>query len=158
VTSLRGHGVAVDAPAGWDVRITGNGASDGPTTPLADHPERWAVVHVASFPLPADVGSFGGGAVERMRPDDVFVCLVEFDRQSSETALFAAEGVPRALGPEDFDPGALPRAIAGRSGAQRFFRASGRAFCLYAVLGSHRARVGLVPRVNQVLATVAIDP
>ena len=46
----------------------------------------------------------------------------------------------------------------GQSGRQIFFNANGRAFCLYVVLGSHRQRNVLVPLVNEVLATLEIEP
>jgi hypothetical protein len=52
----------------------------------------------------------------------------------------------------------MQRPIAGQSGAQYFFNQSGRAFCLYVVLGAHARRQESVPEVNQVLAGLRIDP
>jgi hypothetical protein len=52
----------------------------------------------------------------------------------------------------------MQRAIRGQAGVQRFFNDQGRAFCLYVVIGSFAHRQSLVTRVNQVLATLTIDP
>ena len=52
----------------------------------------------------------------------------------------------------------MQRAIAGQAGVQYFFNEGGRAFCLYAVIGSYAQRAALVPKVNAVLATVKIAP
>ena len=70
--------------------------------------------------------------------------------------LFARNGVPQ-LSPDEFDPMQMQRTLSGQSGRQIFFNQSGRAFCLYVVLGSHRRRQVLVPLVNEVLATLEID-
>ena len=51
----------------------------------------------------------------------------------------------------------MQRTLSGQSGRQIFFNESGRAFCLYVVLGSHRQREVLVPLANDVLASLAID-
>ena len=114
------------------------------------------VAHLANFPLPPDRGDYGSGAVERMRAGDVLVCLLEFDPEAGATALFAHEGVPRFRA-GSFAPNAMQRTIQGMSGAQAFFREAGRAFCAYAVLGSHRDRAALVPLVNALLEGVRIE-
>jgi uncharacterized surface protein with fasciclin (FAS1) repeats len=51
----------------------------------------------------------------------------------------------------------LQRSLPGQSGLQAFFTESGRACCLYVVLGSHANSKRVVPRVNQVLADLQID-
>jgi hypothetical protein len=66
--------------------------------------------------------------------------------------------MPRELDAEAFSPSMLQRSLDGQGGHQTFFNESGRAFCLYVVLGSHNGRHQLVPRVNQVLAGIAIEP
>ena len=45
-------------------------------------------------------------------------------------------------------PAVLQRAIRGQAGVQRFFHESGRAFCLYVVLGAYSNRQQVVPEVN----------
>jgi hypothetical protein len=115
------------------------------------------VVHLGTFPLPQGRGDFGSGAVEIMRADDLLVVLFEYGPESVGTALFSRSGVPRVAA-TDFAPNNMQRPIAGQSGAQYFFNQSGRAFCLYVVLGAHARRQELVPEVNQVLAGLRIDP
>ncbi len=159
MSRVRGHGIALEVPAGWEVRIAAPAAvvAGAAADPDGPEPERRALVHAGNFPLPEERGAFGSGAVERMGRGDVFIGLIEYDRASAGTALFAARGVPHALRPSDFDPKTMQRPIAGQSGVQRFFTEGGRAFCLYAVLGSHRARPALVPVLNQVLTTIEIS-
>ncbi len=69
-----------------------------------------------------------------------------------------AAGMPRTLSPSDFRSYALRRGLSGQSGTQWFFTEAGRPFTLYVVLGSHARRGTLVPRVNQLLAPLAIAP
>ena len=107
--------------------------------------------------MPAGRGSFGSGATELMNTDDVLIVLFEYGAESVGTPLFDHQDLPRTVAPEDFDRNSLQHAIPGQSGMQRFFTENGRAFCLYVVLGSHIDRNELVPRVNQVLATVEIS-
>ena len=99
----------------------------------------------------------GSGAVELMGDQDVFVVLFEHEPDAAATALFHAEGLPRALVARDFDPATLRRGIAGQSAHQAFFHESGRAFCLYVVLGSHGERGALLPIVSAVVETLKID-
>ena len=68
----------------------------------------YPVAHFATFPLPEDVGDFGGGAVTLMRPDDIFVVLFEYGPESLGTALFARQGMPRSLSTDDFRPYRAP--------------------------------------------------
>lgn len=151
MSRLTRSGISVDVPSGWDGTIDGGGfaqLSSGATQPTQ--------MHVGSFPLPSERGSFGSGATELMNTDDILVVLFEYGDESAGTPLFAAQGIPRSVQPDDFDRDALQRALVGQSGLQRFFTENGRAFCLYVVLGSHIDRADLVPRVNAVLATVEI--
>ena len=90
---------------------------------------------------------------------DVFVVLFEYEPEADRRPpCSATQGFPRALTARDFDPATLRRGIAGQSAHQAFFQESGRAFCLYVVLGAHARRAALVPIVNGVLASVRIDP
>jgi hypothetical protein len=144
---LTRSGIAVEVPDDWEGSISGGDfqlQSDGAVEPT--------VVHVASFPLPPERGSFGSGAVELMNSADVFVSLFE----SAGTPLFEAEGIPRKIAAREFDRNALQRAMPGQTGLQRFFTHNGRAFCLYVVLGSHVDRSDLLPRVNALLETLEI--
>lgn len=156
---LSARGIALDLPDGWDGRIRRRetvSAQDRVST--ADLPaEAPAIAHGASFSLPSDVGDFGGGAVEMMSSDDVFLSIVEFDADSLGTALFSRAGMPRRLRVGDFGPDALQRTIPGQGGSQAFFTEAGRPFCLYVVVGSYLWRSRVLPAVNEVLGLVTIS-
>ena len=148
---LSRSGISIDVPDDWEGTISGGGfqlQADGANEPT--------VMHVASFPLPAERGSFGTGAVELMRNGDVFMTLFEYGPESVGTPLFQAEGIPRQIAAREFDRNALQRALPGQSDLQRFFSFQGRAFCLYIVLGSHVDRHDVLPRVNAVLESLEI--
>jgi hypothetical protein len=164
MSDISAFGISATLPPGWDGHIfrrpplrdvTGGDpaaadaqvAPDGTVRPLA---------HLANFALPNERGDYGSGAVERMGPADILVCLLEFDPEAAGTRLFSSIGVPR-FRLDDFAPNTMQRAIAGMCGAQAFFSEGGRAFCAYVVLGSFRLRAPLVPPVNRLLASVRID-
>lgn len=158
--TMAAHGLSVQVPAGWDGSIR-RGAGDGSDTPIDDVGPLGTtnpVLHVASFVLPAVRGDYGGGAVESMRPTDIFIALVEFDPEAGSTALFAAPGLQRPLLPAMFGRGTMHRPLVGASGHQQFFHTQGRAFGLYVALGAHRLRSSLVPRVDRVVSTMHIAP
>ncbi len=164
MTELAAHGIEVTLPAGWEGRVfkrplageVGATAADG--APAAAGETTNAVVHVASIPLPVGTGDFAGGAVNDLGADDVLIVLFEYDAASATQPLFAAQGLPTSLDPDDFNPNVLQRAVRGQAGLQKFFHDQDRAFCLYVVLGAFANRRRLVPLVNQVLATMAIEP
>lgn len=144
-------GIDVALPPGWDARLY--------RRPPADPVEQtWPILHAANFPLPPQRGDFGAGIVEAMGPLHLFVALLEYGGDSVGTPLFAASGMPRRLAPSDFRPDQLQRGIPGQAGVQRFFTEAGRAFCLYAVLGSLAARYVLIGKVNALLSAVAVAP
>lgn len=152
------QGLRVEVSPGWECQIrsrTAGQALAGHSARVPPPPSGGAVLHLANFELPAEVGDFGGAAVERMRAPHLLVNLVEYDDASSGTALFAAEGLP-VLGMHDFDPATMQRLIEGQSGAQRFFTARGRPFCLYVVLGSHRRRFRTMPVLAEALSRITI--
>lgn len=120
--------------------------------------ETHSVAQFATFPLPAGIGDFGGGATPLMRPDDIFAVLFEFGPESLGKALFARHGLPRMLAATDFHPYLLRRGVNDQAGTQWFFTEADRPFTLYAVLGSYARRTALVPRVNDVLGGIRISP
>ena len=152
MSRLERSGIGVEVPVGWEGSITGGGLEL-----LADGARDSTVMHVASFPLPAQRGTFGSEAVELMNGQDVFMVLFEYGPESAGSPLFAAEGIPRRLQARQFDRNSLQRALPGQSGLQQFFTHRGRAFCLYIVLGSHVDRADLLPRVNAVLDSLEIQ-
>jgi hypothetical protein len=149
-TTLAAEGISVDLPPGWEGTIY--------RRPSEIDEDPHPVVHLATFGLPPDRGDFGNGAVNLMGWDDVLVVLLEYDQASAGTALFARTGLPRQLSGADFNPTTLQHMIPGQAGAQRFFTESGRAFCLYAVVGAFRRAARLAADASAVLKTVRIDP
>jgi hypothetical protein len=159
---LSAFGLAVQTPGGWEGRIfrrpeAGEPAAAEVAGPSAPEGERsFPVVHVATIPLPIDAADYGSDVVEDLGRDDALIVLKEFDPASATQPLFARAGVPRALQVNDFDPATLQRSLPGLAGHQSFFHEGGRAFCLYVVLGDFTRRSVVVPRINRVLATLAI--
>ena len=163
MTDLAAHGIEVTLPTGWEGRLfrrpssgeVAAAAADGPPAPLGETTH--AVLHVCTIALPPGVGDFASGAVDRLGAGDALIVLFEYDPASIDQPLFKAEGLPKKLSEGDFSPNVLQRAMKGQAGVQRFFRDVGRTFCLYVVLGAYANRRKLVPAVNEVLATLAID-
>ena len=158
---LSGTGVDLEIPRGWEGRVAGRTPDendDGPAARAAATADLPVVAHAANFPLPVELGDFGGGAVEAMRSPDLYVCLFEYGPESAGTALFARKGLPRRLANSDFDPFSMRTPMPGMSGVQVFFEEQGRPFSLYVVLGSHLRRFRSVPAINGILETVRIDP
>ena len=146
---LTRSGLEIELPDGWDGRIYRREAEAEAVTRRA--------LHAANFALPPDPGDYAVGAIERMQDEDVLVVLLEFDPDSAGQGLFRIEGLPQVMGPADFSPTAMPKAVPGRTAAQWFFSLGGRAFCLYVVLGSHTRRADLLPLANSVVGTLRID-
>ena len=149
MTRLQALGIDLSLPSGWDARIFRRPAERSQFT--------GAVAHAATFPLPADRGDFGSGAVEVMGLGDVLVVLFEYGPESVGTPLFASVGHPGPLNPDDFSPNALQRRLPSQAGVQRFFSVDGRAFCLYVVIGRHADRSQLAARANGLLAGLRIS-
>jgi hypothetical protein len=147
---LAAHGIGVDVPSGWDVRV-GRTALDWPGS------RSNALVHAGNFALPEQRGDFGSGAVEQMGSSHVLVVLMEYGPESATTALFQHHPMPRKLRPHWFSSNQLQRTLAGQSGMQRFFVEKGRPFCLYVVLGSHTGGDHLVSVANAFLGGLNVS-
>src|SRR6056297_2158312 len=153
MSRLSAHGLAIRLPRGWDGEIFLRDLDGDPTDDVTDNKP---VLHAANFALPRNRGDFGSGAVEAMGRPAVFLAVLEYEREAAASALFAHRFPDRLL-VREFGPDNLQRPLPGQSGAQRFVRSGGRAFCVYAVLGSHGLRRRLVPELNRVLETVDIE-
>ena len=145
---VAGHGLAIDAPQGWEARIF---RRDGAAP----------VLHVATFALLEQDGDFGAAATGRMRPDDAFASLVGYRSDAvvrPGVGLFSAMGRPATLRAHDFGPAQLQVTRAGQLGCQRFFTDGGRPFCLYAVIRPAAKRPELLAReLSDVLATLELS-
>jgi hypothetical protein len=157
--TLSGGGVTAVLPQGWEGRIF---VRDPDPIPPPLRPSvattqttTGAVVHLANFVLPDEMGDFGSGAVDLMSGRDLLVVLFEYGRESVGTALFASQGMP-SLEAADFSPNTLRKLIDGQSGVQRFFTVNDRPFCLYVVLGSHLRRIRTLPLVNEVVSGISV--
>ena len=148
VLTLTHGGIAVDLPAGWEARARTQPPSDPGRTGNV-------LLHAATVPLPTSRGDFGSGVVETLGPNDVFVALFEYDEADATKALFAAEGLPVPR-PSDFSRAVLQRTQLDHSGAQFFFTATGRPFCLHVVLGSHSRRAAGATVVGRLLERLRI--
>lgn len=144
---LAGHGLAFDLPRGWDGAISRR--TDVRALP---------VLHASSVPLPTDRGDSGGGVVEKLGWEEVFLCLLEHESSCAGTPLFASKGLPLPLSPDWFSPRVLQGMRPVQSGVQRFFSVNGRAFCLFVVVGEHARRHRLVTAANGVLSTLVVGP
>lgn len=150
MTTVRAQGVTLMVPSGWEARIFRRPAAPPETT--------HTVAHLANFPLPPDVGDYGDGAVQLMGPLSILACLVEFHPSHSSDALFAVPGPPGDLPVDEFRRSTLQHGQPGQVGLQRFFNAGGRAWSLFAVLGSEELRVRLGATLNTALRTLQIGP
>ena len=143
-----GHGLSIDVPHGWEARIVRR-AQSAP------------YLHVASFALQPDSGQFGASVTARMGPDGVFAALVEYlvdDHVRPDSGLFQQRRWQPRLRVGEFSHDRLQVMRPGHVGAQRFFTAAGRPFCLYAVVSPARRRPAqLIGELSAVLATVRFD-
>ncbi len=143
--NVSGHSRSLDVPAGWDARIyRRHGGAP--------------VLHLATFPLRDRDGDFGAGATGRMRPDDIFVALIEYlphEKLRPGHGLFARAGFPLPLRTHEFGPWKLQVTRRGQLGVQHFFTKDDRPCCLYAVVKpGRRWTAELVKEANKVLSTL----
>ena len=161
--TLHGFGISATLPRGFEGRIS----RLKPVDPLSTAAHRRApavgtettqpFLHIANVPLPAQRDTFGGGVVEMLKPEHVFIALIEYGPECVGTNLFKEHGLPRSLSARSFSRRRLQRIVPGQSGSQSFFTDHSRAFCLYIVAGSH-GRVGsMVHQVNRILRSISID-
>ncbi len=161
MTTLAAEGLSVELPAGWEgeIYVRPPETSTPAAAPAARPPgHARPVLQLADFALPRTRGDFGGGAVELMGPRNIFVSLFEHGPESVGTPLFASAGTPWPVAPADFGPNRLQRPLPGQAGGQWFFHHEGRAFCLYAVLGSYALRMLLARPLNHALDRIRIGP
>jgi hypothetical protein len=137
--------LSINPPHGWQARGFGGG-------------DAAFVLHVATFALDPDDGTFGAAATGRMRADDAFAALIEYsvdEHVRPGVGLFESGSWPPRLRVADFAPEQLQVTRPGQLGGQRFFTHLGRPFCLYTVVVPVRTRPEkLVGRLARVLLDV----
>jgi len=146
---LERHGLQAILPAGWECRI-------GKTYESGDGEKTYSLLHAATVPLIGPRADYGGGVVETLGPDDVFVSLVEFGPEEAASALFGEVDEMPVLEPSMFHRNQLQRRLRGQAGVQRFFTLNGRPFCLYVVLGSIARSAELVEKANELVRGLAV--
>lgn len=156
MSRLAGYGVNIDVPAGWEAELYTQ--PDPSTLDAAEEPlsAPLVVLHAANFALPARRGDYGSDALKVMDRNGIFTALVEFNRASANSKLFARRGVPARLRAADFSPTQLHEALPPQAGLQHFFTVGARPFCLYSVIGSYSMRGLLVPELNRTLSGLSI--
>jgi len=147
--SISGFGLHLSVPRGWEAVIYRRVPSAGETT----HP----VAQAATVPIPTQRGDYGGGIVETLGSNDVFVAFLEFGNQAAGSALFPSVTDVPALIPDSYRARQLQRTIPGQAGAQRFFSMAGRSFCLYSVIGSVAARFALCRQANELIGSLRVQ-
>jgi hypothetical protein len=147
---LSRYGLRLEVPAGWEARIYRRAPADPGEL-------SYPVLHLATVPLPAARGDYGGGVIEHLGSEDVFISMLELGAAVADEGLFAHQGIP-PLRPSQFGTGRLPHVQADVSAVQHFFSDAGRAFCLYVVVGSHGRRMATVPKAEVALRGLTIRP
>jgi hypothetical protein len=152
--ALERKGVRAKVPDGWECRIAQLSES-------GEGERSFQVLHAATVPLTGERADYGGGVVERLGPEDVFISLIEFGPEEASTALFKVVDELPTLELGMFHRNQLQRRIRGQAGKQHFFTLNGRPFCLYVVLGSVAHAPALVAKANEMLrgmSVAAIEP
>jgi len=143
-------GISVAVQPDWEVRIRRAHQEK-------DEEVTRPVVHVATVPLSAERADYGGGVVEQLGPNDVFVSLIEFGPEEANTALFApVETFPDVIDGSRFHPKQLQRVIEGQAGQQVFFSYNDRPFCLYVVIGSAAKTEELAGRATEMIRSISV--
>jgi hypothetical protein len=154
MTEVRGSGFAVDVPPTWEVNIRPEsamllGGDDGVIEP--------AVLHMANFRLPPELADYGDEIYTALGPADVFISIIDFGPLAPDQQLFNHKGMPIPLTLDSFSEDAAVRGLQGGTASQQFFQASGRGYCLYLVIGSHRERADVLIELNTVLVSVSFE-
>ena len=133
---LDGGGVRVDLPRGWH----GRSSERERLLPGA------ALLHIATFPLPARDDQAATKAQAAVRPDDVLLVIAEA-LPGQDLPLQEPRINQRDLG-----------ASGDRFSVDRYFVERGRAFLLHATFGARSPPRKLVRDVNRVLASIDVEP
>lgn len=144
---LHAHGMRVELPRGWSGRVFRS--ADG-----------LATLHAGDFQLPLDDGEFGDLSTGAMPGEAAFVALTEYqpgDGLTPGVGLFSSRKIPLPLDPTEFGTSRLQHPRPGQVGTQHFFTASGRPFCMYAVIaGPRHARRHRLLALDRVLRSLRI--
>jgi hypothetical protein len=147
--NVHAHGIRIELPRAWSGRVFR--AADG-----------LATLHAGDFQLPLDDGEFGDLSTGAMPGVATFVAVTEYqpgDGLIPGVGLFAAKRIPLPLDPTDFGASRLQHPRPGQVGAQHFFTALRRPFCMYAVIAGPRyGRRHQLLALDGVLRSLRIEP
>ena len=147
--TLAAHGISVELPSTWSGRVFSRGGE-------------LATLHAATFALPLDDGEFGDRSTGLMPAGGSFFALTEYAPSPDLRAgdgLFASRRIPLPLDPTAFGSHRLAHPRPGQAGTQHFFTASGRPFCLYAVIARGPGSGGAqLHALGHVLGSIRIRP
>jgi hypothetical protein len=144
---LDAHGVRLELPVRWSGRLFARAGV--------------AVLHAGDYRIAlGDQATFGDQSTAEMPAQATFVALVEYapgDGLTPGHGLFASKRA--RLDPSRFSEHGLAHPRPGQHGAQHFFTAAGRPFCLYVVLAGGRAvRRRQLAIVEHLLTSLSIAP
>jgi hypothetical protein len=142
---LARYGISIDLPDGWEGTIYRRPGGGRP------------ILHAANFALAPEDGDFGSRSIASMARGGVFAALLEYDPELAGTGLFGHQGLPLPLRGSEASPASLQRMQARRTGIQRFFTSSSRAFCLFVAMADGPSLPGSIDAANRVLSTVTIS-
>ena len=128
MTVLAAHGLRIELPRGWSGRVF-------------KRPAGGATLHAGDFQLPLDDGEFGDASTGLMPAGASFLALTEYRPGAGlepGKGLFASRRIPTSLDPTTFSARGLAHPRPDQAGAQHFFTAAGRPFCLYVVISGPR--------------------
>jgi hypothetical protein len=121
-----------------------------------------ATLHAGDFQLPLDDGEFGDASTAAMPEVASFLALTEYLPGAGLTpgvGLYAPRKIPLPLDPASFGVNRLAHPRPGQVGSQHFFTASGRPFCMYAVIaGPRTARRAQLLALDHVLRSLKTAP
>jgi hypothetical protein len=133
VRTIQAQGLTIRPSSGWEATIYQRPAAVGERT--------YPIVHASTVPIPVNRGDYGGGLVELLGPQDVFVSFLEFGPEAVGTPLFSSLSAVPGLTPDAYRPRQLQRTIV-----------------LYSVIGSFSNRIPLTDRANQLIGTFSVEP
>jgi hypothetical protein len=148
MTTLRGHGISIDVPRGWEGRIF---------VPDLDPPAiNMPILHLTDTVLTQERSSFAPELAARFGPGGTLIALLEFDGKLADMGLYAPQGLALPLQADHLNPKALQFPNPDQAGHQRFFSTHGRAFCLYVVVGVGAGKDDRLRVLNDILGTLEI--
>jgi hypothetical protein len=146
---LDAHGLSVELPRGWSGRVFGGLGGV-------------ATLHAGDFQLPLHDGEFGDRTTGSMPTVAAFLALTEYQPGAGlepGVGLFSPRRIALPLDPASFGTSSLAHPRPGQVGTQHFFTASGRPFCMYAVVAGPRSdRRGRLLALDRVLRSLRIAP